>query len=86
MTQQFWSAQYASANTATSSFATKYMADVPDVDVKMQARNGSYKHGKLRRPNQKTLLKKRADVICRKVQEEFLSALCRSCLLILVKS
>ena len=45
MTQQFWSAQYASANTATSSFATKYMADVPNVDVKMQARNGSHKHG-----------------------------------------
>ena len=45
MTQQFWSAKYASANTATSSFATKHMADVPDVDVKMEARNGSYKHG-----------------------------------------
>ena len=45
MTQQFWSAKYASANTATSSFATKHMADVPDVDVKMQARNGNYKHG-----------------------------------------
>ena len=41
MTQQFWSAQYASANTATSSFATKYMADVPDVDVKMHARMGA---------------------------------------------
>ena len=45
MTQEFWSAKYASANTATSSFAAKYMADVPDFDVKMEARNGSYKHG-----------------------------------------
>ena len=26
----------------TSSFSTKHMADVPDVDVKMQARNRSY--------------------------------------------
>ena len=46
MTQQFWSAKYASANTATSSIATEQMADVPDVDVKMQARNGNYKHGR----------------------------------------
>ena len=45
MIQQFWSAKYASANTATSSFAAKYMADVTDFDVKMEARNGSYKHG-----------------------------------------
>ena len=37
MTQQFWSAKYASANTATSSIATEHMADVPDVDVKMHA-------------------------------------------------
>ena len=26
----------------TSSFSTKHMADVPDVDVKLQARNTSY--------------------------------------------
>ena len=42
ITQQFWLAKYASTNTATSSFSTKLMVDVPDVDVKMQALNGSY--------------------------------------------
>ena len=44
ITQQFWLAKYASMNTSTSAFSTKYMTDVPDVDVKIQARNGSYTH------------------------------------------
>ena len=44
ITQQFWLAKYASMNTSTSAFSTKYMTDVPDVNVKIQARNGSYTH------------------------------------------
>ena len=41
ITKQFWLAKYASTNTVNGSFSTKRMADVLDVDVKMQARDGS---------------------------------------------
>lgn len=43
LAQQFWLPKYASTGTATGSYSTKDVADIPGDGIKMWARSGNYK-------------------------------------------